>query len=113
MVAVGVSADRQNDVDLRHEREQAVVPSRCAFAARRQVSARSVVAGKAEAHRRNANAARIVEGLPVHLQPGPQAVAGRVVERQAGLVDPKAGRLAGDQKARRRRHPQDRARIVR
>ena len=78
--ALGVAADGQDQLELRHGREQALVPGGRAFPARRQVAAGRVVAGKAEAHGHDGDAALVVELLGRELQPGPQAVAGGSVK---------------------------------
>ena len=63
MPALRVAADREDQLELRHGREQARVPGRRALAARRQVAAGGIVAGKAEAHRHDGDAALVVEFL--------------------------------------------------
>ena len=108
-----VAADEQRQADIRHQRQQLVAPERGAFGARWRVAAVGQAAGIAEAHRDDGNAGFVVEGVAVHLQPGAQAVAGRVVEREAGLVHRGARRLAGNQQTCRGGDTDDRTRAKR
>ena len=54
--ALRVAADREDQLELRHGREQARVPGLRTLAARRQVAAGGIVAGKAESHRHDGDA---------------------------------------------------------
>ena len=84
-----------------------------AFAPRGEVAAGRVVAGKAEAHGHDGDAALVVELLGRKLQPGAQPIAGRIGEGRAGGVHAHAWRLARDADARGRARAQHRARLVR
>ncbi|MNE93559.1 hypothetical protein D3C80_1914250 [compost metagenome] len=51
MIGKSVLSYDQNEFQLRHCRENTVMPGLAAFAARREITAMLVIAGKAEAHR--------------------------------------------------------------
>ena len=63
MPALRIAADQQDQLQLRHGREQARVPGGRAFAPRRQVAAGRIMAGKAEAHGHDGDAPLVVELL--------------------------------------------------
>src|SRR5262249_9514689 len=80
MPALGVAADQQHKLELRHEPEDPFVPGRRAFAAWRQVTAHRVVAGKAEAHGYDGHTRLIVEFLRRYAEPCPESIARRIGE---------------------------------
>ena len=92
-----IAAHQQRQSDSRHPRKQFRVPQWRAFRTRRRVAAIRQPARIAQSHRHDRDAQFIVEGVAVHLQPGAQPIAGWIVEREAGFVDRRAGRLAHDQ----------------
>src|SRR5690606_33430504 len=67
-----------------------------AFAARRKVAAMFVIAGEAEAHRHDGEARRIIKLVARHAEPLPEAITGRVVERQGCVMDANAWGLAAN-----------------
>lgn len=81
--------------------QQAVAPQGGAFRAGRGVAAGGEAAGIAQAHGDDGDAAAVVECLFVDPHPFAQAIAGRVGKGDAGLMRFGAGRLTGDQDARR------------
>jgi len=108
-VALRVLADEQGQRDVRHLRQQAVVPQRRALLARWQVTALAT-AWVAIAHGHDRDARRVVEHLAVDAEPAAQLVAALVVPRHAGLVHREARRLADDQQPCARTGLHDRAR---
>ena len=67
--ALGVEPDGEDQLHLRHERDQRPTPGRCAFAARRQIATPDVIAGEAEAHGQDGEAVRVVEGGTIDASP--------------------------------------------
>jgi len=113
MPGLGIAADGQHHVDLRHQRHQLSAPCRRAFAARRQVAALGILAGKAEPHRHDGEFLGVVELFVADAEPASQSIAGRIGERHAGNMHLGARRLAGEQDARRRGRQQHRSRFMR
>lgn len=111
--SLGVTPDQQGQFDLGQLRQQILAPKLGATLGRRIVAALGIGPRKAEGHGRHADAPVAVEGLAVHPEPAAQNIAGAVVERQAALVHPPAGRLAADQQTRLREHPHHRPGLVR
>jgi hypothetical protein len=99
--------------DLWHEREKPVVPKFAAFAARRQIALRGIKSGKTKSHRHDGEAGFVVESLTRDIHPGAQTIAGRIVVRNTGVVDARAGRLPGEHQPRTCRDTYDRARFLR
>lgn len=112
MIALRIRSDQQGQTHMLEQRQQTRPPQRRAFAARREVGA-SHCSWKTEPHRRDGDAAPVVERVPVHLQPIAQTIAGRIVPGNARFVHAPARCLSGDQNASLRMHPNDRARRVR
>src|SRR5438876_1184266 len=98
VVADRIAADEQGELDGREEREQLGVPQRCTFAARRQIAAFAIAAGVAKSHRRDRYPSLVVKGFAIERQPRTEPVTAAVVEGEAGLVHPRSGGLADDQK---------------
>jgi len=90
-------------------RAQQGMPCRRAFRPRRVIAALTA-ARIAEAHAHDRDAALVVEPVAVEPQPVPEPVAAAVVERQAGLMHPRAGRLGDDQQPGAATGPDDRPR---
>ena len=99
-VGQGVGADEQGEADVRHQRPEPGVPEWHTFGARRGIATVGKAAGIAQSHGQDRDPGFVVEGVAIHLEPGAKTIAGRVVERQSGLVDLGAGGLAHDQQAR-------------
>ncbi len=113
MIVLRRSADRENRFEPGGQAEQLVMPGRTAFASRRQIGAFGVAARVAKTHGRDRDARRIVELLTGKAYPAAQAVAGGIVERRSGGVDPRSRRLASDQQASAGRNLQNRPWFVR
>ena len=101
-VRLRVVADKQRQLDLFQQRQQARVPARRAFRAGRRVAALRQAARIAEAGRQDGDAGGVVEDLAPDAEPVAQALAGGVVEGGAGLVRERARGLARDQQPRAR-----------
>ena len=85
-------------------------PARGAGRGRGEVAALREAAGIAEAHGQDGDLGRVVEGGLIEAEPVPQAIAARVLERDAAGMGDAAWRLARDHQARFGRCLQDRAR---
>ena len=99
---LGIAADKQCHIDIRQAIQQAGTPLLGAALHRRQVSALCVIAGKAESHRDDGNAAAIIELHVTDPHPRPKANARWIIERRAGLVRQIAGSLTRHKDARTR-----------
>ena len=110
--AVGVAADEEGEADRGHGGQRAGAPGGGADGGRRQVGALGVVAGEAEGHGQDGEAAAVVEGVAVDAEPVAEAVAGGVVEGAAERVHAGAGGLAAEEDRRGRREPGHRPRRV-
>jgi hypothetical protein len=84
------------------------VPTRRAFTARREVAAPGIAAGIAKTDRHDRDARLVVKSLAIEGQPFAQPVAAAIIERKAGIVDPRPRRLADDKQPGRRSAAQDR-----
>src|SRR5262249_47213822 len=93
--------------------EEWPAPDLGALAARRQIAALAVEAGKAEPHRHDRDLARVVENLLANREPAAQPDAGRIGIGAPRGMDPDARRLASDAKARFSRNLEDRPRLMR
>jgi hypothetical protein len=100
MPVYGVGADSECELMLRQRGQHPRLPQRRAFRPRWLVGARRSIAGKAEAHADDGDATFIVECVAINAQPLAQAVARRIIERQARLVHAQARRLRRNQKLR-------------
>ncbi len=98
IAGLGVASDKKCEFNLRHDAKKNFVPFWGAFRTRRGVTTIGETAWIAEAHRHDGNARRVVKLLAVQIQPGSQAIAGRIVPRNTRLMDFCAGRLANDEK---------------
>src|SRR5262249_20231649 len=112
-VALCIGADEQRQRDVGQLPQDASMPERRTFLARRKVAAVPIDARVAEPHGHNGDTRLVVEGFTVEMQPVSQAGAAAVVPGNAALVHFRAGRLADDEEARARLGPQHRARSQR
>lgn len=104
-----VTADGEGQFNGTELFEDPLPPGFGALGTRRQVTARAG-ARVAEAHRHDGDATGVVERVAVNAEPGSQAVAAGIVERDAGGVDLPARCLSGDEEAGSRRQADHRTR---
>lgn len=112
MIALRVGADEEGEANFMQQWQKPRPPQWGAFAARRQIRAfhRS---GIAKTHSGNRDIPFVVELLAIELHPVTQAIAGRIVPRDAAFVHAPARRLARNQYARFGMNPNHGARFVR
>ncbi len=106
VICLRILSDDEDQFDLGHFRKQLVVPEVPALLAWRQISALCIQARKAEPHRYDGKAVRIVENLLTNSHPVSEPVSGRISERLPALVDPGPGRLTANAKPCRTRNLQ-------
>ena len=75
MIGLRVLADDKDQLDLRHQGKQAIMPGDTAFRSRWQVPALRVQTRKAKAHRDDGQPVRIIEDALPDPHPVPQAIA--------------------------------------
>ena len=112
MPVLGILADGDDQLDLRHRRDHRFPPLGRAFRAGRQVATLRVLTGEAEAHRHDGDTGAVVKHLGCQIEPLPQAVARGVGEGDAAGVHTGSRRLPGNQDPRCRRGPDDGARLM-
>ena len=108
-----MQADGQDGLDRGQARENGIVPGGPALETRRQVALLEVMAGEAETHRQDRDAARIVEPSLVEVHPLAEALAGRVLKGDAAHMGADAGRLAGDDETHAFGNLENRTRLMR
>ena len=94
--SVRILTDDQRQLNGRHAIKKLCTPRGCALRSRWQV-ARVPRSRITESHRQYGNLRRIVKGRLVNSHPFTQAVATRIVERNAGLMHFTSGGLSGNQ----------------
>ena len=107
MVGLGICSSENEQLKARQRREQALVPVRRTFWARRLVAV-GPSAWIAKALRDDGDAALVIERIRGEAEPIPQTIAGGVVPGHAAFVHPRARRLAHDHHPRRYARPQHR-----
>ena len=98
VVAVGVVAHQDSELDLGHELQQTWVPLLGKALARGQVT-RPALAGKVEVHGHDGKLARVIEGVAVHAEPIAQAIPTLVVPDDMRVLGDASRRLSHDHDA--------------
>jgi hypothetical protein len=106
-MSMGVLTDQERQLQVGKVLDQAFVPKRCTFGARRLIASAFSGPGITKSHGQDCNSCRIVEDRAVQLQPVTQAIAACIIPRYAGLMNFAPGRLADDQKPSSARHLQN------
>ena len=113
MITDRVDSDRQDQFDLRHGREDPIVPKVTTLRTRREVALVSIIAGEAESHGHDCYTNGIVEDFWIYAHPVAQPCTGWIIERNATGMGPQSRSLARDHEPSFAGNPEDRARFVR
>jgi hypothetical protein len=97
-MSMGVLTDQERQLQVGKVLDQAFVPKRCTFGARRLIATAFSGPGITKTHGQDCNSRCIVEDRAVQLQPVTQAIAACIIPRYATLMDFAPRRLADDQK---------------
>lgn len=98
VVQLRIAANQQGQFRPWHQGAQARVPKWCALGPRRHVA--TLAATRiAESHGDQGKAVEIVKGITVNTKPFAQSVSAGIIPGNAGGMDARAGRLAGNEHA--------------
>ena len=97
MPSLGIAANQQGQGILRQGLQGPIAPGLGAERRRREVMTGGIIPGKAKGHRQDSTEILIIKLRVAQAHPLTQPLARTVIEWATGAVDPKPGRLAGDQ----------------